>query len=465
MSRARLAWLAAALLTAGSVHAGAEAKFKPGAKAPGFRCELLAGGEVSLTDLLAQGNVVVLSFFDTNCKPCMTEIPRLGKLIGGYAGKPVVAYLVSIGLEDNATVKKFVAEKGFTLPVIEDREGLRVGERYGVVEDQIAHVPQVVIISKNGIIKGMWAGFREGMEARVTGLLDGLITEAKAAPANDGVEILFTNNTNGTLGPSAMIDVGGLARRGTLLKRERAASPSTLLLEGGDFFPTSPDEAKTRQLIAAYKTMKYDAVGIGEAEFVNGLGFLRAQVSAKALPFVSANVMICKAEECVTFAKPQLLTAFGGHKVAVFSYMDPDAVGFTPEDRFKDGVWYVKFVDPRPLLKGWLEKNRKEAELVIVISHAGIEADRKLADEVPGIDLIVGAHSQTFMPDPTREGDTVIVQAASDGQYVGKIMAKFGEGPKPVLSGYELMPLTKNIADDPEVTAILGAGKAQAAAN
>ena len=436
---------------------------KVGKVAPAFMCPQLGvagtgkGSVVTLKDLLAKDQVVVMSFFHTQCVPCKKEIPKLTKIVAGRAG--VATYCVFVGGEDEDSVRAFLKEYGFTLPVLMDRNGYRIGERYKVVQDEIAHVPQIMVISKNGVLKAAWTGFPDEREAQLASLLDELVAEAKAAPVvADTLTILFTNNTNGLTGPAPAIDMGGLAKRMTLIRRERAAAPASILVEGGDFFPTSPDEGWTRKVVAGFRLMGYDAVTIGEAEFVNGLKFLRGLVDGKGLPWVSANVKICEKEVCIDLARGSILLNAGKRKVAVIGYMHPDAVGFTPEERFKDGGHYIKFTDPRPLIRGFVERYRKDADLLVVLSHAGVEEDRRLAAEVPGLDVIVGAHSQTFLTDPGREAGTIIVQAAADGQYLGKLVLKFGENGKPAIESYELMPLTRNVPDDPDVAAAVAAG-------
>lgn len=440
---------------------------KVGTKAPLFSCPMLgdAGSEavVSLKELLAKDQVVVMSFFHTTCKPCMNEIPRLTKILAAKDGAKVTGLLVFIGTEDDATVKAFLKEKGFTLPVVMDRYGLRVGEKYKVVTDEVAHVPQIMVISKNGILRSASAGFPPEAEEKLSGLIDTLVAEGKDAPvAQDQVTLLFTNNDNGMTGPSPMIDVGGLAKRATIIKRERVGA-AAVLMDAGDTFPTSPDEARTKQVVAAYKLMDYDAMTIGEAEFVNGTKFLRGLIDRKELPYVSANVQLCDKDVCHNIAKSSMVVTAGKRKVAILGYLHPDALGFTPEERMVDGAFKVKIVDPAPFVKGFVERYRKEADVLVVLSHAGVEEDRKLAQANPGIDVIIGAHSQTMLVDPLREGNTIIGQAASDGQYVGKLVLKFNEDGKPGMESYELIPLTKNIADDPEVKAVITTVKTAAA--
>jgi 2',3'-cyclic-nucleotide 2'-phosphodiesterase (5'-nucleotidase family) len=171
---------------------------------------------------------------------------------------------------------------------------------------------------------------------------------------------------------------------------------------------------------------------------------------------VSANVLLCDKDLCVNLAKASVLVTAGKRKVAILGYLHPDALGFTPEERMADGKYKIQIKDPAPFIKGFVERYRKEADVLVVLSHAGVEEDRKVAQDIPGIDVIIGAHSQTMLVDPIREGMTVIGQAASDGQYVGKLVLKFNEDGKPGVESYELIPLTKNIADDPEVKAVIG---------
>ena len=435
---------------------------KAGGRAPLFSCPPLGGEElVALKDQVAKGQVTVLSFFHTTCKPCLTEIPRLTKVVAGYKDKGVSTWLVFVGTEDSDTVRAFLKKNGFTLPVLMDRDGLRIGEKYGVVEDGMAHVPQIAVISKNGTLKVLWKGLQEGMEEKVAKLLDELVVEEKAAASADQLAILFTNNTNGMTLPAMSTELGGLARRATVIAKERAGTVPVVVVDCGDFLPPVADEKRSQQVVDAYARMGYDAVAIGEAEFVNGLGYLRKLAASKKFPLISSNVKICKNDVCSDMVRSSVIVEAGKFKVGIFSYMHPDTVGFTPEERFKDGPWYIKFVDQAPMIKGFLESYRKECDVLVVLSHAGIDEDRKLAVENPGIDVIVGGHSQTFMGEPVREGKTLIVHAGADGQFVGKLVLKMGYA-SPMVDTFENIQLSKAVADDEAVKAIV-TGKAATA--
>ena len=67
-------------------------------------------------------------------------------------------------------------------------------------------------------------------------------------------------------------------------------------------------------------------------------------------------------------------------------------------------------------------------------SHDGLDADRELARKVRGIDIIVGGHSHTAIKDPVIESGTVIVQAGSNGIYLGVLNITFDRMKKKIVS-------------------------------
>ena len=73
-------------------------------------------------------------------------------------------------------------------------------------------------------------------------------------------------------------------------------------------------------------------------------------------------------------------------------------------------------------LARYLPEVHKKADLVIVLSHLGIEGDRDLAEEVRGIHLIIGGHSGVVSRDPLHVGETLIVRTGPGGEYVGRVL-------------------------------------------
>jgi cytochrome c biogenesis protein CcmG, thiol:disulfide interchange protein DsbE len=100
---------------------------KAGSEAPGFRLPSLAGGEL---DLVSQrGKVVVLNFWATWCPPCVAEMPSLERLHRALGPEGLLVVTVSTD-EDEAELRRFVAERSLTLPVLKDPGGRVVAAEY-----------------------------------------------------------------------------------------------------------------------------------------------------------------------------------------------------------------------------------------------------------------------------------------------------------------------------------------------
>ena len=93
---------------------------KAGSEAPGFRLPSLAGGEVDLAS--QRGKVVVLNFWATWCPPCVAEMPSLERLHRALSPEGLSVVTVSTD-EDEAELRRFVAERALTLPVLKDPGG------------------------------------------------------------------------------------------------------------------------------------------------------------------------------------------------------------------------------------------------------------------------------------------------------------------------------------------------------
>jgi sulfur-oxidizing protein SoxB len=63
------------------------------------------------------------------------------------------------------------------------------------------------------------------------------------------------------------------------------------------------------------------------------------------------------------------------------------------------------------------------AEVVVVLSHNGMDVDLKMASRVTGIDAIMGGHTHDAVPTPTvvknRSGQTLVTNSGSNAKYLG----------------------------------------------
>ncbi len=429
--------------------------------APDFNLKLFfTEKRVGLNNLLTEDskrNVLVLSFFDTTCEPCLKEMPHLHNLAKKYQDKEVKVYLVNIDKTAPDVVENFVKNNNITLPILLDPYGIQTGEKYGVVVNRMAKIPKLFLISKNGIIKKVYEGYQENIEEILSKEIDALLPEEVAVTPpvkKDTLTLLFTNSTNGYLESCDCPDnpFGGLVRRATLVKELKKDNPQVILLDGGDTLSPYPDALSAKYVFLAMEKVGYDAIALGDQELILGRDYIKSEIEKNELPFYSANLTTCQGDTCSYLAPSHLIKEIGNLKVGIISVISPKVFTFFPRDKMKD----FKVLSATETVHGFVDNFRKEVDLIIVVSHSGYEEDVNLAKQIPGIDIIIGGHSQTLVKDAVGKNNTLIVQAGEKGQYLGKLDLKFDEkekrGNHPFSSyQYQLLPLTKDIPDDQDV--------------
>jgi peroxiredoxin len=436
------------LFLSSDVSAGVEEVNQP---APNFRLKLLFGkNSLTLNKLLTKENkqnVLVLSFFDTNCKPCLKEMPQLHQLAQKYQDRTVGIYLINIDKATNEVVEDFVKKNNITLPVLFDPYGLQAGARYGVIKNQTASIPKLFLISKDGYIKKIHSGYMEDLVKTLSKEIDALLIEKeKPRGKTDTLTILFSNSTNGYLESCDCAEnpFGGLVRRATLIKEIREDNSEVLLLDSGDILPPWNDPLLAKYTLLAMGKMNYDLITLGDQELILGTEYIRKEIEEKNLPFYSANLTICQDKTCSYLAPSHLIKEIGSFTVGIISIISPEVFTFFPKEIIKE----LKVSDPVKQVQGFVDSFRDTVDLIVVVSHSGYEEDLRLAKQVKGIDVIIGGHSQTLVKNASVLSDTLVVQTGEKGQYLGKLDITIDENKKINAHQYQLLPLTKGIPDD-----------------
>ena len=238
------------------------------------------------------------------------------------------------------------------------------------------------------------------------------------------IAVLHVNDTHGHIVPrvDSAVDetgpIGGAATLAAMIETERGKNPGgTVLLSGGDMFQGTPvsDVLRGKPVIEIMNLLRFDAMAVGNHEFDWGMTVLEEMIGASDVPFLSANIVDGKGEG-IPGVKPWVLLERKGLKIAVIGLTTPD----TPWIAMPKHVEGLTFLEPEKVLPGLLKEVRaKGAVFVIVLSHLGLDRDRKLAAAVSGIPLIVGGHSHTAVEPPLSVGGTLIVQAKCYGDYLG----------------------------------------------
>ncbi len=237
---------------------------------------------------------------------------------------------------------------------------------------------------------------------------------------------------------------GGIARLKTAIDSARgaakAAGENVVLLSAGDEFQGSLffTQYKSKIVSDFMNDMGFDVVATGNHEFDDGPAEFATFIDAAKFPIIGGNFDTSKDPDLKGRPEGTYVLDMGGQKVGIIGALTEE----TPEI---SSVGAVTFSSAAEYIKAQAEKFAAEGiNKVIVLSHLGYTIDEKIAAEVPGIDVIVGGHSHTYLsstdekaagPYPTLvkspDGTEVpIVQAGSYGKYLGDLVVTWDDSGK-----------------------------------
>ncbi|WP_182085337.1 bifunctional metallophosphatase/5'-nucleotidase [Aureimonas sp. ME7] len=233
---------------------------------------------------------------------------------------------------------------------------------------------------------------------------------------------------------------GGVARIASAIASERAAAGDTpvLVLDAGDQSQGSLFYTRYRNDDAAefMNTIGFEAMAIGNHEFDDGVPVIEKFAGAVHFPMLMANADLVREPKLAGIVRPSVVIEKGGERIGI--------IGLTPRDNqeLTAAGKSITFTDPVEAAKREAAKLTSEGVTkIVLLSHSGYELDKRLAAEVPAIDVIVGGHSHTLLSstDPKAAGpyptlvkgpdgrDVPIVQAYAYSKYLGKLTVNFDD--------------------------------------
>ncbi len=284
-------------------------------------------------------------------------------------------------------------------------------------------------------------------------------TTRPAATQNVTLTFLHINDTHGRIMPYGTDgQTGGYARLATLIARQRAAGGSvrTFLVHAGDVTSRGDALSMRRHGIAdilLMNQMGFDVMTPGNGEFYMGLPMLGTLASHARFPMLTSNLTV-KAGPCL--ARPYVIERAGPLRVAFFGLC---TVKENPQTRQQIDV--AADVETARKLVPLL---RKQADVVVAVTHIATWGDLGLAAGVGGIDLIIGGHDHRRidhgMPVKGADGrDVMIVQAGEYVQHLGRVdmeMHQDDQGRWQIASTKaQLFKIDNTIPQDPAMNAAI----------
>ncbi|MEN8186748.1 MAG: metallophosphatase [Bacteroidota bacterium] len=269
------------------------------------------------------------------------------------------------------------------------------------------------------------------------------------------ITILHTNDTHSHVEPFAVNhhqypNIGGIARRASLIEQIRNENPNTLLLDAGDIFQGTPyfnffgGEVEFKLM----SMLKYDAATIGNHDFDNGIDGLKAQLPHAKFDFINSNYDF-KNTIMDGRANPYKIYNKNGIKVGVFG-LGVELEGLVDPSNYKE----TKYINPVEIAQDMsrILKEDQHCDLVICLSHLGYYykrspkkiCDLNLAKQTKNIDLIIGGHTHTFLPKPTvvknSIGENMLInQVGKWGINLGRIDFYFDNDKNKASKGKQIL--------------------------
>ncbi len=296
--------------------------------------------------------------------------------------------------------------------------------------------------------------------------------------------LLHTNDEHSALLPAPLADyrpgtqnpaLGGFARLAQAVAQMRhsaeQAGVPVLLVSAGDFLGGSPyswlalhDSAPELSLMIK---LGYDVVAIGNHEYDYGTDTLASYLQAAGYPDAASETAILASNTIVPpehqLSQRGLQDTFikeldNGLTVGFFSLIGKSALQDAP---LTDPL---TFSDQHETAREMVAQLQKAgSDVIVAVTHSGVNEDRDLAQAVPGIHIIVGGHCHTALEKPLREGDTLIVQAGERLNYLGVLQLSYNRATGKVsvqneMSGQTyLLALDDKIASEPLMSAQVAA--------
>ena len=237
------------------------------------------------------------------------------------------------------------------------------------------------------------------------------------------LKILYVNDFHGFAEPYRAAanenPLGGIAYLAGAVDRARGKTPS-LLLAAGDMIQGNAwaNLFRGKSSIEVMNAMKFDAMVVGNHEFDFGPKVLKERLAQARFPILGANVSGFAA------LKPYVIKNIKGVRIAIIGVVTQD----TPVTTHPRNVAGLTFSAPESVVKKYISQLKGRADIIIVLSHCGFQADRELAAKVPGINVIVGGHSHTKLLQPELVGQTIIVQAWEHAKALGVLNLRIRDG-------------------------------------
>ena len=217
--------------------------------------------------------------------------------------------------------------------------------------------------------------------------------------------------------------LGGISLLSGYVKKVRAEEKSVLCTISGDILQDNIQNAcqKGINTVKLLNLLESDALSLGNHEMEYGLAHLLIFKSCIKTPILCANLLV-RALDNHLF-EPSRVFDVNGVKVLAIGVIPHHYLNAMMADEFCKVM--IGYKDTYEAIREEIEKHRDEqVDLTVVMSHYGIEGDRRLAEEMPEdikVDVILGGHSHIVMEREEMINGILVVQSNYGMTHIGRL--------------------------------------------
>ncbi|MBE6910865.1 MAG: bifunctional metallophosphatase/5'-nucleotidase [Ruminococcaceae bacterium] len=236
--------------------------------------------------------------------------------------------------------------------------------------------------------------------------------------------LLHSNDMHGDFLAEQVDDklVGGVSLLSGYVSKVRQEEPNTLYCIAGDMFRGSiiDQEFQGFSTIELMNMISPDIVTLGNHETDYGVAHLLFLEKCAKFPIVNANLYI--STNHAHLFRPYKILEVDGMKILFIGILTEEVMAQTKNDGMV-GTFVSVEDAAKEVERICNAHNAVDIDLTVLLTHIGFEEDKKLAgmlDPACGVDVIIGGHSHTFIDEPAKVNNILIVQAGTGTDQIGR---------------------------------------------
>lgn len=284
------------------------------------------------------------------------------------------------------------------------------------------------------------------------------------------------------LGPAGeLAEVGGFARIAHVVGEIRSGAQHSLFLDSGDLVEGTAafSEFEGEPEMRAFSALGLGAAALGNHDLSAGAAaFARIHRQFAEFPVLASNFANNDSELASALNKSVVLDA-RGLRVGVIGVANPSSPSGLARP---DNPYGIELVPIASAVQSEIDRLRPEVDVLVALSHLGLEGDQRLINDTTGLSVVLGGHQHLTLDEALERSDcgatlraergctprkVVLVHSGALGKYVGELdlrlvpaepAARSGTGPNAFVvtaAEHSLIPISAEVEDDHSLAELL----------